>query len=804
MRMLHEKPELLAPAGDETALQAAVRAGADAVYLGFRSFGARAAAVNFDGEGLARAVEYAHTYHVRVYVTMNTLVKERELPEVEKALETIAMARADAVIVQDVGVAALARRHFPTLALHASTQMGIHNAQGARWARRLGMERAVLARECPLSEIARVAETGVETEVFVHGALCSGVSGQCLMSSMAGGRSGNRGRCAQPCRQDLRMEGRSGALLSLRDLYLRDQLADLWQAGVRALKIEGRLKRPEYVAVVTDSYRRALEEIGSGRFAPGDAKEREWLMQAFHRGGFTKGHAFDAQDAALCETGHAGHGGVPLGQVVRIKNGLATLRLTRSLRDGDSLQLRGKTETDLRYSGKDREAGEEAILRLRGDAGAAAGDEAVRLADVGQLEWARGLREKPIAVTLTANLAQGKPFRLALSDGSQTVTVEGDVAQPAKTRAVTEEEIRRQLQKLGDTPFFTPTDESISIEMEQGLFLPLGAVNAVRREGLEKLARSRAAAFFGPEKEAALEGAKPCATWKTEGPAADALDARWQNTLAVHFRDGGMAGPLGKAGATLLLYEPVDWRKEPLEKSLEALPPGVWLQLPPQTGGQALEEIVAAVRAHSGKVQGVAVGSVGQLGADFPVPVALGKGVPVTNRPALEELSKASPAFFTLWPEWSFSEIWDMLPANLPRLLGVYGRERLMLLGHCPHRVALGLREGRETCALCRGHMACGAEDPALTDRKGYRFPLGRTRLPEGCVVNVYNALPADLRKQEDKRKALGAGMLLSFTNEPPEEQLRLVGEFGALLRGETPPEPLGPVTTGHLLRGVE
>mgnify|MGYP002564049256 CR=1 FL=1 len=283
-------PELLCPAGDEAALRAAVDSGANAVYLGYRAFGARASATNFDAEALEAAVRYAHLYHVRVYVTVNTLVKPDEMQDLRAALGEIAATGADAAIVQDLGVAAMVRREFPALALHASTQMAICNAEGARLARSLGFSRVVLARECSLEDAHAVAETGIETEVFVHGALCTAVSGRCLMSSMSGGRSGNRGRCAQR----FRMDGMQGPLLSLRDLCLLDDLPVLCASGVRSLKVEGRLKSSEYVAVVTSVYRRALDAVAQGNFRP-DPAQREQLLQ-FHprtysgRGGRGSGH----------------------------------------------------------------------------------------------------------------------------------------------------------------------------------------------------------------------------------------------------------------------------------------------------------------------------------------------------------------------------------------------------------------------------------------------------------------------------------------------------------------------------------
>ena len=446
-------PELLCPAGDEAALRAAVDSGANAVYLGYRAFGARASATNFDGQALEAAVRYAHLYHVRVHVTVNTLVKPGEMQELRAALGEIAASGADAAIVQDLGVAALVRREFPALALHASTQMAICNAEGARLARQLGFSRVVLARECALEDVREVAATGIETEVFVHGALCTAVSGRCLMSSMSGGRSGNRGRCAQPCRQGFRMDGMQGPLLSLRDLCLLDDLPAVCASGVRSLKVEGRLKSPEYVAVVTSVYRRALDAVARGDFRP-DPAQREQLLQIYNRGGFTRGHILGAEDADLVTPDRVSHEGLPLGKVVAVRGHLAALHVDRALHDGDSLQLRGAGKScDLRYSGPDVPAGGTASLRLRPDTEAKPGMHVARLADACQLAKARAHAPRPISVSMTARFALGRPMTLALTDGEVSVTATGPVVEAARSRASTEEDARRQLDKLGGTPF---------------------------------------------------------------------------------------------------------------------------------------------------------------------------------------------------------------------------------------------------------------------------------------------------------------------------------------------------------------
>ncbi len=779
--------ELLAPAGDAEALRAAVCAGADAVYLGYAAFGARASATNFDAEALARAVEYAHLYRVRVHVTVNTLVKPMELEAVAEALQVISDCHADAIIVQDLGVARIARERYPSLALHASTQMALHTASGARWARERGFCRVVLARECSISVIAEAAQTGVETEVFVHGALCAGVSGQCLMSSLAGGRSGNRGRCAQPCRQQVTLGGETAALLSMKDLCLRDSLPALAEAGVRSLKIEGRLKRAEYVAVVTESYRRALDALEAGRFAPADEAERRGLAQIFQRGGFTVGHAMGAEDAALCATDRVDHGGVPIGAVERVRGPLADIRLTLPLNDGDSLRVSGASETELRYSGPD--ASGRAALRLRPGESVSPGDAVIRLTDARQLAAARAITEKPLFITMRADVRPDEPLRLTVSDGEATATVSGVPAQAPITRALTEADVRKQLEKLGDSPFALRSPDDLTVALSPA-FAPVSALNALRRDALSARAEMRRTAFWQAGQKQLKPFAEPASAAEPAEPADLAATA---DVLAARFPDASMGQPLLDAGADTLIFEPWDWSNLP--EQLSRLPAGAWLALPPWMSDAAYAAIRPELTAHT--LAGVVLGSAGQLGFDLPLPIALGGGVPLTNPQAALELTAARPiAFASCWPEWSADDL-AALDARLPLLLTEYGRATAMLLWHCPERVRRGLTRGHADCALCGPGMVCGREDAALTDRRGYRFPLTRTRMPEGCVVNVLSALPTDLSRWDNKRRSIGAGRLLRFTVEPPEEQLAITRAFAA-------GEPIARETTaGRFIRGA-
>ncbi len=284
--------ELLAPVGSKDALKAAVLGGADAVYLGGKLFGARRLADNFTDSELKAAVHFSHDYGVKVYVTVNILVKERELQQAFSHVDYLYSIDADALIVQDRGLLKLIRENYP-ISVHASTQMGIHSPEGAVWAEKNGINRIILARELHIDEIKRIREaTGVELEVFAHGALCYSFSGQCLFSSILGGRSGNRGMCAQPCRKSYTLRSQKGYLLSTADISIVEVLPDLMRTGVDALKIEGRMRSPMYVYLTSKVYSSAIRRAKQGENVLITPREKKMLEIVFNRG-FTRGYLFE-------------------------------------------------------------------------------------------------------------------------------------------------------------------------------------------------------------------------------------------------------------------------------------------------------------------------------------------------------------------------------------------------------------------------------------------------------------------------------------------------------------------------------
>ena len=753
--------ENLAPAGNWDALRSAVAAGADAVYLGYAAYSARAGAGNFDEQQLRDAVRFAHLHHVRVHVTVNTLIKDGEMAGVVDVLRLLSEIRVDAVLVQDLGVLRMARRCFPDLPIHASTQMAIHNATGVRFCRNQGMTRAVLARECSAAEIALAAKEGIEIEVFGHGAQCVAVSGECLFSSVVGGRSGNRGRCAQPCRLLYTYRGKTAAWLSPRDVCMRDDLPELNKAGVASIKLEGRLKRPEYVATIANSYRNAIDAMDNGHFRKADEAEMTGLRQIFSRGGFMRGYAMGAEDAGVIDPARVSHGGVKIGRVEFAAGNMARVRLERSLDDGDGLQIRtAQGDAELIYAGHDTEAGQIAVVRLRSDIRTKAGDEVYRLTSEKQLQWARSLAIPAIPADMALIAYPGKPLALTMTDGESSVTVTGDTVAPAQSRAMSEEDARRSLGKLSDTPFSLRT---LTVQTA-GAFVPVSALNQLRREACQQLAEARIAAFTrkAGREETADDLIYP-----------DTPDAPSMAIVRTREQADAMQG-----AADLLVWYPEDFRADALESGLRDMPDGVWLQLPTVCEEKTLDLLCNFVQRNAGKLGGIVLGSVGQLGRTWNVPMGAGSGIPVMNRRAVQFLLEQGCRFVTASSELSGAELRTLMQNHPPVVVPAYGREQLMLLHHCPARTYLGLTKGHAACRMCDQHSPDALAGQTLTDRRGTVYPLLRQRMPEGCLVRLMNALPTNNIRRV---RQAGYAPMMVLTTENAQE----AADVRAVMDGE-------------------
>ena len=742
--------ENLAPAGNRESLDRAVAGGADAVYLGYAAYSARAGAGNFDEPALREAIAFAHLHHVRVYVTVNTLIKDGELSGVIDVLRLLNELRADAVLVQDLGVASIARTCFPDLPVHASTQMAIHNASGVRFCKQMGMTRVVLARECSLNEIKLAAAQGLEIEVFSHGAQCVSVSGECLFSSVVGGRSGNRGRCAQPCRLQYTYRGKTAAWLSPRDVCLRNDLPELFSSGVTSLKIEGRLKRPEYVATIANSYRHGIDALENGNFTQADASEMEQLRQIFSRGGFMRGYAMGAEDAGVIDPTRVSHGGIEIGKIELVAGNMARVRLTKELGDGDGLQIRTENgDVELIYAGHDMAAGEIAVVRLRPDIHAQKGDKVVRMTSAKQLAWANSLTIPKIKVSMTLTAQPGEQMRLTMTDGESTVIAAGDEMQTASKRAMSREDAERSLSKLNDTPFVLG---KLTVQSENA-FVPVSALNRLRREACEKLTSARIAAF---ERHDHAELPLKSMTLPQNQSVPDMVIVRTKE----------QADAMQGTNARLVWY-PEDFRQDSLQAQLSSMPDGIWLQLPTVCEEKTLRMLHTFAHAHADKLGGAVMGSVGQLGLEWRVPIGAGSGIPVMNRRTMAMLLEMGCCFVTASSELSGTELRVLMQGNPPAVVPAYGREQLMLLHHCPARTYLGLQAKHASCNFCDIGSPDALAGTTMTDRRGTVYPLLRQRLPEGCLIRLMNNLPT---MNIDRARRNGYALLCAMSTENADE----------------------------------
>ncbi len=660
------RPEILAPAGGAEQLAAAVRCGADAVYLGAGGFNARQNARNFGDGALAEAVSYAHIRGVKIHVTVNTLVMDTELEELDKTVREIAQAGADAVIIQDLAVNARFREMCPDIPRHASTQMTVHNLEGAKMAANLGFSRVVLARELTLREIEHItARCGIETEVFIHGALCMCMSGQCYLSSMLGGRSGNRGWCAQPCRLDFRGAGRDHAL-SLKDMSHLKYVKELADVGVSSFKIEGRMKRPEYVAAAVTAARAALE---------GGAYDEESLRAVFSRSGFTDGYLTGRRDISMFGT-----------------------------------------------------RGHEDVIAAGGVLG--------NLSNLYRSER----RSVPVDMTLTVTPAS---CTLEAGDGDVSTTVEGPLPQTAKTLQTTSETARSSLCKTGGTPYYV---KNFAAGIAPGLMLPASALNAMRREALDRLSELRGEPRPYRIRESTLSFEPH------KSPEKPEIWGRFEKTDQIRGDFDRIILPLSEV------------EKEPgiVEKYGDKLT----VELPSlffDTSDTEIVEKLAVLGIKDVLCENLyAV----RIARKTGLTARGGAGLNVLNSLALSELEKLGLVSATVSFELAMGKI-AALSGKLPRGIVAYGRLPLMRFRACPVR-------GKVGCGSCPGRSK-------LTDRRGVEFPILCHDRKFGTLLN---SVPLHIA---EKALAPLDFLTLWFTVESRKEVERVTEEYKDRARSEKP-----------------
>lgn len=705
-----EQTELLSPAGSLQSVYKAVQNGADAVYFGGKAFGARAFAANLDYDEMKKAIDYAHTYGARVYVTVNTLIYEDEMADVLKHVETVYKLGADALIMQDIGVMTQVKHRFPDIEIHASTQTHNHNDACLYFVSEAGAVRAVLAREMSQEQIKSLT-CGIEKEVFVHGALCVCYSGQCLMSALKKGRSGNRGECAQCCRMRYKLvreeeyvRQKGEYLLSPKDLALFEDIASLIEAGVTSFKIEGRMKPPEYVAQVTRVYAKILDNYRKGMPLSPSREDIEKLNKLFNRG-FTKGHLFSKRGEELMGILRPNHRGVPIGKVVSIGRDSISIRLTGRLNQGDGIKF-DKSDTGFicnrvfkngRLTGA-AQAGD--VVELDNKARAQAGEPVVKTSDtllIKELLEAQDRRKVTISGKLTAK--PGEPLRLEITDPEgRRVSARGDVVQQSRTSPTTCGDIEESIRKLGGTPYELG---GLSVDCAGGIFVAKSSLNALRREAVEKLTKARISV---PERRIFTYAPEPV---KHEACTASPLLHVLARTEEQFEAVKGM--PSGDIYVTdKQLYF---WNKD-LYKNLRLRTDRLAKQTEPFSGERLLVTDFGGIYAYRG-------------GND----IVLDCSVYALNSYALSHLARFAGRI-AISPELSIKQTEAMiegykyLNGHMPSVEALaYARHELMAMQHC-------VISGKAHCGLCK------SESYYLEDLAGERFPVAADGNCNNYILN--------------------------------------------------------------------
>lgn len=500
-----DKVELLAPAGDFSCLKAAIEAGCDAVYIGGKLFGARAFSSNFTDDEIIKAINYAHLFGVKVYVTTNTLIYDKE---VERFLEYISFLHknnVDAVIIQDLGMLDLVRQTFPNLEVHASTQMHIHNLDGASFMKKLGVKRVVLARETSISKIKEIKEkTNIDIEIFIHGALCVSYSGQCLMSSLIGNRSGNRGTCAGSCRQSYSIVDENNNIilnnkypLSMKDLCSLENLKTLLDIGVTSLKIEGRMKSSSYVYTVVKLYRLAIDSYYKNNNIYIDEKELYNLKKIFNRE-FTKGFLFDEENNKVINMKRPNHQGVEIGKVINYKNNVATIKLNDEININDGLRIVGKKDIGVNVNNfyinsklvKTAKKGD--IITIKVNDKVEKDDKVFLTLDSKLNEEINNIissNQRKVLVKAKFIAKEDKQITFELTDFiNKVVVISENKVTKALNKPIAKEEIKEKLNKIKDTVY---KYENLDIEIDDNIFIPLNIINDLKRKAFEELNNKR-------------------------------------------------------------------------------------------------------------------------------------------------------------------------------------------------------------------------------------------------------------------------------------------------------------------------
>lgn len=791
-----QQVEILAPAGSYESFRAAIAAGADAVYAGGPRFGARAYAENFTEELLLKAIDYAHLHGRKFYLTVNTLLKDSEIDTLYKYLEPLYFGGLDAVIVQDLGVFDYVRTHFPEMDIHASTQMTITAPSGAKFLQEQGAVRVVPARELSLKEIRDMKEeTGMEIECFVHGALCYCYSGQCLLSSLIGGRSGNRGQCAQPCRLPYVINGDKRHWLSPKDICTLELIPELIDAGIDSFKIEGRMKRPEYVAGVTAMYRKYVDlylEKGRDAFSVRE-EDKELLMDLYNRGGFNNGYYKQHNGRNMMSLKRPNHAGVPAVSVMTQKGREVTGKALTVLHKGDVLEFRGRQEN---YTfGSSYEQG--AVVHFLAPKGQKliSGSTLYRtkneflLRNLEDTYLSGKIKEKIQGILV---LSVGKPAKLALRMNDISVEVYSDEnVEQAEKRPLDEAHILKQLKKTGNTEF---EFEQLEVRMEGDVFLGMQQINELRRRGTEALEtavcenKHRVRVIDSVPKSVAKEAATVTFAKKERAELMVLAETKEQLSVAAEFSevrriyvDSAMEGELLDCPGALEICRRI--RKAGNEVFLVL--PHIFRENTEQLFLKRYRMILEQ------EFDGVLVRNLESLQflkkCKFDRTVILDHNLYVFNHCTEDFWKQYGADGFTVPLELNRSEI-AKLGVEEGELI-IYGYLPVMISAQCVTNTAFGCEKREGTVVL--------------TDRLNNPFTV-RNRCRE-CYNVIYNSSPLYLLDQGRELQELGChAVRLQFSTEDAAETRQILEKYHQIFtENRRQVELPDKYTRGHFKRGI-
>lgn len=786
--------EVLAPAGSAESLKAAVKNGADAVYLGGSLYGARAYANNFDREELLWAIDYAHLFGCKVYLAVNTLMKQDEISGLAGFLESYYERGLDAVIVQDLGAVSIIRGCFPDMEIHASTQMTVTGIHGARLVKELGGSRVVPARELSLNEIQKIKkETGLDMECFVHGALCYCYSGQCLMSSMLGGRSGNRGRCAGTCRLpfDLYENGtklnRKGQnfLLSPKELCTIRELPELIEHGVDSLKIEGRMKQPEYVGAVTRIYRKYVDLYESGRpYRVAEEDEKE-LLELFNRGGFTSGYYKKHNGRDMMSLNRPNHQGIFVGKIQSVQGKHVVFQTAENLEKGDVLEISLEHGQKVELTCPQRwKKGDKVDLNGQKLKYLKPGMSIFRTKNQALRDKsAENLKQKSKEnIKGKIIISPGKCARLVLTSGEVTAEVSGALAEPAQKRPLSREDIIKQISKTGESNY---TFEELKAEVHGESFLPVAALKQLRRDGFDKLTeeilkkshRKPAVCPVIPaqseQERSVLQPPELSISLEDRTLLQEVLTWDKARKIYLSLYEAAEAPEIlpqcQKAGrqVTILLPQIV---REPELKLLEQC----WDLL----SGPDVDEI--CVRSLEELIWIRDKGCTKNVLADYTVYCYNEEAYRTLNEAYGKKIRPTFPV------ELNFEELMALSPGDADFLF--YGHLPLMVSAQCQRKNSIG-------CDRQSSWMT-------LKDRYGKDFYVKNQC--KGCFNEIYNGEPLWLGAETEALKRLAPKNLrLHFTKENREEARQVYRAVLRALDGRSFEFPFPHFTKGHFKRGI-